>query len=234
MNGDGRSRSGGSSQGLPQLVLTSDRAVWKTARNLTVLDMPDLVERPVAVSMPSVSKLPAGPRRELTSALHDLYEAAGMPSTRRISEAISANDDFVDTVSHEAVRGVLLGSAACRWSKVECITRQLVTWAVTPAEVSDVLLTIHRLWIACERAVEQDSAAQTTYTERGIEPRNDPSRTEPPIVMGTKQTVDDEPGNSVGTRELVGRLDHPKLGLIEIFDRSALIQIIEQAGGSDE
>lgn len=80
----------------------------------------------MAVAMPDEGQLPSGAQRELTYAIHVLYEAAGMPSTRTISHAIRKRDDLPDTVSHEAVRGILLG-ARSRWSKVASLALQLVT-----------------------------------------------------------------------------------------------------------
>ncbi|CAL9333889.1 hypothetical protein [Streptomyces sp. enrichment culture] len=68
------------------------------------------------VTLPSEEELPAGPLRELTAALHELYVAAGCPSLREISESIAENDDAPTTVSHERVRQVLAGkgeNASC-------------------------------------------------------------------------------------------------------------------------
>ena len=79
--------------------------------------------------MPDEGQLPPGPLRELTAAIHALYQSAGMPGTHRISDEIKKRNDLNDTVSHEAVRRILMGEHA-RWSKVECLVMQLSRWSV--------------------------------------------------------------------------------------------------------
>jgi hypothetical protein len=101
------------------------------------------------VLMPEEGRLPAGPQRDLTAAIHDLYVAAGKPGTRRISSAIRERDDLPDTVSHEAVR-TILGGTRSRWHKVESVVRQLAVWSVDKPDVAATVEKIHTLWLAVD------------------------------------------------------------------------------------
>jgi len=81
----------------------------------------------VGIELPGEDRLPPGPARDLAVALHELYRRAGRPGLRTISKAI-ADGDFRDTVSHEAVSDMLNGKGVPRWSKLECVVRQLADW----------------------------------------------------------------------------------------------------------
>ena len=65
----------------------------------------------MGLSMPDEDRLPPGALRELTAAIYALYQSAGKPGTRKISEAIKIRQDLHDTASHEAVRSILQGAA---------------------------------------------------------------------------------------------------------------------------
>jgi excisionase family DNA binding protein len=116
-------------------------------------------ERTVPVKMPDERKLPPGPWRELTQALYALYESAGKPGTREISEAIKNRDDLRDVVSHEGVRNILGGKHA-RWSKIECVVVQLANWSVGRPNPVAELERIHRLWSAAEGSETAADARQ--------------------------------------------------------------------------
>jgi len=81
----------------------------------------------VGIELPGEDRLPPGPARDLAVALHELYRRAGRPGLRRISKAITYGN-FRDTVSHEAVSDMLNGKGVPRWSKLECVVRQLADW----------------------------------------------------------------------------------------------------------
>ena len=81
----------------------------------------------VGIDLPGEDRLPAGPERDLVEALHELYRRAGKPGLRRITNAI-VNGEFRDTVSHETVSDMLNGKNVPRWSKLECVVRQLADW----------------------------------------------------------------------------------------------------------
>jgi hypothetical protein len=129
----------------------------------------------VAVTMPGEDRLPPGPRRVLTEAVHTLYEAAGMPGTHRISDAIEHCDDLPDMVSHEAVRSILLGEPS-RWAEVECVVRVLATWAVAQLDPMAEAEKIHELW----RAAQPPEAVEVGPKALAAAPKDDATRAAAP------------------------------------------------------
>jgi hypothetical protein len=125
------------------------------------------------VAMPDEDRLPPGPQRELTAAIHELYAAAGKPGTRRISNAIRDRDDLPDTVSHEAVRAIL-GGTRSRWHKVESLVRQLAAWSTGRPQVDATVREIHQLWLAvdgvgaAEPRIEPADTAVLRQAVRGL------------------------------------------------------------------
>jgi tetratricopeptide (TPR) repeat protein len=97
--------------------------------------------------MPGFDRLPRGPVRDLVQALHGLYQEAGMPGARTISDAIRGRDDLRDTVSHETISAALRGDGLPKWSKVECLVRQLASWAVSQPDPDAVVRRFHGLWL---------------------------------------------------------------------------------------
>jgi tetratricopeptide (TPR) repeat protein len=75
-----------------------------------------------------------------------LYRAAGRPSYRRISVEIREHDTMPDTVSHETVSALLNGTAVPRWTKVECVVRQLASMAVHQPDPESEVRRFHPLW----------------------------------------------------------------------------------------
>lgn len=57
------------------------------------------------ILMPGEGVVPAGPRRDLVAALHELYTNAGRPSTRDVEKAIAADNTLRATVSRETFGG---------------------------------------------------------------------------------------------------------------------------------
>ena len=96
----------------------------------------------------SMSALPPGPMLDLVTALHELYRAAGMLSTRAISDTIKDRDDLPDTVSHETVSMMLRGTRLVGWTKFECVVRLLAERSVNPVfEPSACVRRFHDLWL---------------------------------------------------------------------------------------
>lgn len=122
----------------------------------------------MATGVPRPDGLPPGPVRTFVHALHDLYQDAGMPSTRAISKAIWQSD-MADTVSHETVGLMLRGDSVPGWSKVECVVRHLAAVAVRRHDVDVEVTRFHELWLA---AVTPDStgAGSATVTVRPGDP----------------------------------------------------------------
>jgi len=100
----------------------------------------------VGIELPTESRLPPGPRRELVLALHELYRGAGRPGLRRIAAEISRADDYPDTVSHETPAAILRGEVLPRWSKLECIVRQLVVWHRPRLKADEQVVRFLSLW----------------------------------------------------------------------------------------
>jgi len=100
--------------------------------------------------------------RDLVDALRELYRAAGMLSTRVISEMIRGRDDLPDTVSHETVGLMLRGTRLVGWTKFECVVRLLAERSVNP--VFDPLSSVrrfHDLWLDAKDAIAPGSSAGT-------------------------------------------------------------------------
>lgn len=83
---------------------------------------------------------------DLVGELQLLYRAAGRPSYRRISQEIRDNEAMPDTVSHETVGALLGGTFIPRWSKVECVVRQLAAMAVHRPNVEAEVRRFHAFW----------------------------------------------------------------------------------------
>jgi hypothetical protein len=101
----------------------------------------------VALTIPDEEHLPPGRQRDLTLALYSLYEDAGTPGTRSLSSAIKKRRDLPDSVSHEAVRAILLGGRS-RWSKVASLAAQLLSWSAKQVDHDSTLARIEILWMA--------------------------------------------------------------------------------------
>ncbi|GIF75272.1 hypothetical protein Asi02nite_47900 [Asanoa siamensis] len=70
-----------------------------------------------------------------------------------------------DTVSHETVGSILRGEALVRWSKVECVVRQLAAMAVHRPDPDDEVRRFHVLWTA-----EFDSQTADPMPPRQFDP----------------------------------------------------------------
>jgi hypothetical protein len=99
----------------------------------------------VGISLPDEDRLPTGPARDLVIALHELYRGAGRPGLRRIANAVRSGD-FTDVVSHEAISDMLNGESVPRWSKLDCVVRQLAAWNVPPHDPSATAVRFLPLW----------------------------------------------------------------------------------------
>lgn len=110
-------------------------------------------------------------RSALVAELDLLYRAAGRPSYRSISNRIrERNHDMPDTVSHETVGAILRGEAI-RWTKVECVVRQLASMAVHHPDVRDEIQRFHAYWSA-----ERDATAAGAAERHVPAPRSGESR----------------------------------------------------------
>ncbi len=113
-----------------------------------------VAEQPAAVGSSRPHAGPAEPvpaggpgPSAFAAALSELYDAAGRPGSRRISFAIRDDDTMPDTVSHETVGLMLRGDGLPRWSKVECVVRQLASWAIHRPDPDVEVRRFYVLWL---------------------------------------------------------------------------------------
>ena len=100
------------------------------------------------VHLPGLEDLPAGPLRTLTEALHELYRDAGAPGLRKIASAVSNDDRFHDTVSHQKVAAMLHGDGVPKWSKLEPVVLLLAQWSTPRRDPREETQRFKRLWDA--------------------------------------------------------------------------------------
>ncbi|MFJ7274839.1 hypothetical protein [Kitasatospora sp. NPDC098663] len=112
----------------------------------------------MAKAMPSEDDVPPGAERDLLLALHELYDKAGRPGVKRISEAVKSDDSFSDVVSHETVSKLLDGRAVPGWHKLRCVVTVLVRDAVVRPDLQTVLDQFHGLWLAAQPVHEKTEA----------------------------------------------------------------------------
>ncbi|MFC6565973.1 FxSxx-COOH system tetratricopeptide repeat protein [Actinoplanes utahensis] len=109
--------------------------------------------------MPDPDRVPAGSHRELLLRLHQLYEGAGLPSTRTISQRIRKSP-LPETVSHETVSALLRGAPLPAWSKIRAVIIVLCGMSDQRVDVEEELSI----------GVELCSAAQRGTAEPVVEP----------------------------------------------------------------
>ena len=118
----------------------------------------------MAVAMPDEERLPPGPVRDLVAGLHRLYRQAGMPSTRKMSEAIEGDDGQRDSVSHETAGAMLRGAVVPRWTQVEALVRMLASTAVNQPNLDSERRRIHELWLRA-RGVSTPAGSGISFDE---------------------------------------------------------------------
>jgi hypothetical protein len=181
--------------------------------------------------MPDEQQLPPGSRRDLTTALHDLYELAGKPAARAISAWIRAQDDLPGTLSHEGVSAVLRGANVPRWANLESLVRVLVKQQRVgeAADVDTVVMRIHALWRiadgsppllreisptppAIQEADSNEEDVPDQCTSRGGSGSDGPSR---------------EPAPRTSAQEPLIRWN-PRQRTIDVYDRQMAVEIIKE------
>ncbi|MEV0896023.1 FxSxx-COOH system tetratricopeptide repeat protein [Actinoplanes sp. NPDC049802] len=117
------------------------------------------------IDLPGADRVPDGNHRRLLIRLHRLYNVAGRPATRAISQMTRKNPRL-EPVSHETVSALFRGDPLPAWNKIRSIVIVLCQAADQPVDVDDELSVGVELW---------SSAA------RGPSPRPGPvARPEPP------------------------------------------------------
>jgi tetratricopeptide (TPR) repeat protein len=139
------------------------------------------------------------PFATLVIELNALYTAAGRPAYRKISAAIARDDTMPDTVSHETVGAILRGEGLSKWTKIECVVRQLATMAVHRPDPDAELLRFHALWVLADDVARngRSPADRTVAAEPPAGPppsAPDPPAPVPPGVAGGVAAPGVEPG----------------------------------------
>ena len=109
--------------------------------------------------MPGPDRVPEGSHRELLLRLHQLYEGAGLPSTRTISQRIRRSP-LPETVSHETVSALLRGAPLPAWAKIRSVIIVLCGMSDQRVDVEEELSI----------GVELCSAAQRGTADPVVEP----------------------------------------------------------------
>ncbi len=188
------------------------------------------------IRMPDEQRLPPGPRRELVSALHDLYELAGKPAARTISACIRERDELPGTLSHEGVSSVLRGSAVPRWANLESLVRILVEQRrVGQPDVEAIVIQIHGLW----RIADGDPSVSRPYRP----PLSATTNRQDPIQA---RAPDEEAGNTAFDLERAADQKlfdaslaplirwNPRQRTLDVFDRQMAVEIFKEVGGIDD
>ncbi len=140
------------------------------------------------VELPGLDRLPSGPRRELTEALHELYEAAGRPGLRKIADAVREGE-YRDTVSHEKVSAMLKGKDSPRWSKWECVVRQLAVWT-SPRRDPEVEASLFlKLWQSADHPAGECAVYASTSASASQAPPHPPRSMSIPEQTSTLLTA---------------------------------------------
>lgn len=98
------------------------------------------------ISIPDEDELPEGPHRHLLAEVHRLYDLAGCPSTRVISNGVRNSSRARDVLSHQTVANILRGRSFPSWLKVEALVDVLATYAQTNATAEE-LERFRLLWL---------------------------------------------------------------------------------------
>jgi len=119
----------------------------------------------VAIALPGPDRLPTGPRREFFEALHTLYDTAGQPGARIISQWIFHKRDLRETVSHETVSAVLRGTTVPAWAKVNSIIVVLAEQSTREHDIRVLTDDLLQLWLAARqpRPADADDGANHSH-----------------------------------------------------------------------
>lgn len=139
----------------------------------------------MAIPMPGLDKLPAGPIRDFARVLHDFYDAAGQPAARLVSKATHALPSGFETVSHETVSATLRASTVPSWEKIRSIVHVLAGRAPAGYDPRGLDQRIIELWQHARRAAQagETGLAQPTAPSRPPPADPIPNRTATPRVV---------------------------------------------------
>ncbi len=150
------------------------------------------------IEIPGEDRLPSGPVRDLTVALHELYTGAGRPGLRRITEAIMRGD-FDDTISHQTVSDLLNGKNIPGWAKINCLVRYLAdknSPRQDPEKISEKFLQLWKRTAIVSEAAPASETSNTTPAE--------PKSPSPSMPSGRTSNLTPASGSPRGSRSMTG------------------------------
>ncbi len=106
----------------------------------------------MAIALPGLDQLSPGPSRDFAEALHALYDLAGQPGARVISQGIRQDRNLRETVSHETVSSALRGDSLPGWGKIYSIIVVLARESVDQHDLPTLVRNFHTLWLAARAA----------------------------------------------------------------------------------
>ncbi|MEU4156494.1 FxSxx-COOH system tetratricopeptide repeat protein [Actinoplanes sp. NPDC026670] len=104
----------------------------------------------MAIEMPGPESLAPGALRDFVQALHQLYDDAGQPPSRQISDVIRLvlPSRAFEAVSHETVSALLRGRPVPAWGKTRAVVAGLCHLSVQSRAFRDEEAPFNRLWAA--------------------------------------------------------------------------------------
>jgi tetratricopeptide (TPR) repeat protein len=125
--------------------------------------------------------------REFVEALHNLYNVAGQPGARIISQRIRQNRELRETVSHETISALLRGNSLPGWAKVRSIIVVLHQESDNQPELNLLLEELQRLWLAVR-------GSNSTRPDQGTPADNAPTGRADPVTGNAGQLVPEPVG----------------------------------------
>ncbi|GIF20111.1 hypothetical protein BJ973_001983 [Actinoplanes tereljensis] len=125
------------------------------------------------IALPGPDKVPAGPHRDLILRLHELYQQAGMPSTRIISRWTMYGQE---PVSHQTVGAALRGPGLPGWAKLQAIVVVLCQRSISPRNSEYELSIFHDLYtragMPAEPLQKPTSASDIVFISYSVSDKN--------------------------------------------------------------
>ncbi|MEV2192697.1 hypothetical protein AB0I02_17165 [Streptomyces phaeochromogenes] len=171
----------------------------------------------MGVQLPDETGLPPGPRRDMVVFVHELYQRAGKPSLRDLSEQIRARHDLPGTLSHDGVSSVLKGRNMPRWPNLKSLVHVLAEQQqVGESDVRGAIERVWALWCVADGGAPWPPSDPPTRAAQA-----DPTEGEHPVRPPALP-----PGVLIRWA--------PQQGTLDVFDRQMAVEVFRKVGGIDE
>ncbi|WP_151477104.1 hypothetical protein [Streptomyces albicerus] len=169
----------------------------------------------MGVQLPDETGLPPGPRRDMVVFVHELYQRAGKPSLRDLSEQIRARNDLPGTLSHDGVSSVLKGRNMPRWPNLKSLVHVLAEQQqIGEPDVRAAIERVWALWCVADGGAPWPSA-------------------DPPAPSVPTAVAEDHPEPPALPPGVLIRWA-PQQGTLDVFDRQMAVEVFRKVGGIDE